>query len=134
MINAFRPGRSVYLAGPIWKDDDPRSWRERAAASLPKGWEALDPLKFEVDYEKPDEIVKLDYGLILKSQAIIANVCRPSWGTAMELAFAHANSRPVFAFGVRPDERATQSPWLRHHVTTLRFSLESALLDLSSLT
>lgn len=134
MTSAFRPTRYVYLAGSINGDPDPRTWRLAAAEMLPKGWEALDPMAHEVDYEKPADIIRLDYGLILKSQAIIANVARPSWGTAMELAYAYANSRPVFAFGVRDSEWSALSPWLRHHVKDHCESLRYTVGLLGSLT
>ncbi|QWY83379.1 hypothetical protein [Rhizobium phage RHph_X3_2] len=122
-----------YLAGSITHAADASSWRQEAANNAPVGWLALDPLVFELARNvTPAEIVKLDYGLIMKSSAVIVKVEEPSWGTAMELAFAKQHAIPVIAF---LGERAKfiwekQSPWLRYHVTRVRNDLPSALLAL----
>lgn len=121
--------KHVYLAGAIAFATDAKSWREEAARWLSQERiEALDPLKFEVNYDDPESIVRLDYGLILRSQAVIASIAEPSWGTAMELAFARHHGVPVYAFdgGFFNDRRV--SPWLTYHCTKINRTLESAIL------
>lgn len=123
--------KHFYLAGSITHADDAASWRQEAAANAPAGWLALDPLVFELAKNvSPAEIVKLDYGLIMKSSAVIVKVDKPSWGTAMELAFARQHGIPVIAIFEEGFVWSQQSPWLRHHVTLRRTDLPSALTAL----
>lgn len=123
--------KHVYLAGAIAFASDAAGWRKSAAAVLrQEGIEALDPLNFEVSYDDPESIVRLDYGLILRSQAVLAFVGEPSWGTAMELAFAKHHDIPVFAFHAGGFEGKRISPWVTYHCKTLNRSCESAILQL----
>lgn len=123
--------KRFYLAGSITHADDASSWRQEAAANAPVGWLALDPLVFELARNvMPEEIVRLDYGLIMQSSAVIVKVDKPSWGTAMELAFAKHHAIPVIAFHDANVIWWEQSPWLRYHVTRVRPDLSSALLAL----
>jgi nucleoside 2-deoxyribosyltransferase len=125
--------KHFYLAGSITHADGASSWRQEAANNAPAGWLALDPMVFELARNvTPKEIVKLDYGLIMKSSAVIVKVEEPSWGTAMELAFAKQHAIPVIAF---LGERAKfiwekQSPWLRYHVSKVVPDLPGALMAL----
>ena len=120
-----------YLAGSITHAHDPSSWRREAATNAPAGWQALDPLVFELARNvTPAEIVKLDYGLILKSSAIVVKIDKPSWGTGMELAFARQHDIAVIAFHDGEVAWMQQSPWLRHHVSRVCDDLTGALLAL----
>lgn len=114
----------VYLAGAITHDNDPVSWRKLAAQLLlGSQWEAIDPLKWEAAHFPDEEIIKLDYRLILESTAVIVMAEVPSWGTAMELAFAKAHDIPAFAFRAP----AKMSPWLRHHTRANAYTLDNAI-------
>lgn len=120
---AFSKGK-VYLAGAITHDVDPRTWRQGATALLlASHWEALDPLAWEAKDFSDADIVKLDYKLILESKAVIVMAEVPSWGTAMELAFAKAHGIPVFAFKAP----ARMSPWLRYHTYGSAHNLRAAI-------
>lgn len=122
--------KKVYLAGSIFNNPDPSSWRQAAVKMLPEKWEAIDPCQFEKGDMSPQQLVELDYSFILRCQALIARVTRPTWGTAMELAFAKRHFIPVFAWS--NNIYAEQSPWLLAHVTTLSSSLEEVIKELSN--
>lgn len=117
-----------YLAGAIAQASDAVSWRNAAAGMMLRGCEVLDPLKFEVDYSHPESIVRLDYGLILRSKAVIAFVGEHSWGTAMELAFAKHHRVPVYAFDDGRLAGTRISPWLAYHCNgEIEMRLEDAV-------
>lgn len=115
--------KQIYLAGAITHLADPQTWRNQAIAILAEcDIVGIDPLKWEAKDFPPAEIVALDYGLILQSQAVIVDCSTPSWGTAMELAFAKQVGRPVF--GWNGQER--MSPWLVYHTSAIDSNLEQA--------
>lgn len=113
--------KHVYLAGSITKLDreEARDWRIAVADRLQEiranEWKVLDPTLLEARLHDTTTIVRFDYGCILQSRVIIADVRVPSWGTAMEIAFAHMNRVPVIGWG-KPSHR---SPWLIHHVPVI---------------
>ena len=116
----------IYLAGPVTHSNDPNGWRD-IATSILETWprfEAINPLTVEARVKTDAEIVALDYRWILDSRAILAEVFEPSWGTAMEIAFAKQHGIPVFAWGKHPDKC---SPWLRHHATKIDYSMSGAI-------
>ena len=115
----------IYLAGPITGvGDDARGWRSNAIPMLEEhGFTAIDPLVVEAATITPAAVVQLDYAWISKSVGIIARVDRPSWGTAMELVYAFNQGIPVVAWGDVPHV----SPWLLHHITTLKPTLVEAI-------
>lgn len=119
----------IYLAGAITHSADPQSWRTRAVDLLALyDLEGLDPLKWEAKDFPPAEIVALDYKLILDSVAVLVDCGTPSWGTAMELAFAKQMGKPVFGWNHPPK----MSPWLVHHMHTSCSSLSMAVEHLNN--
>lgn len=123
--------KEFYLAGAIAQATDAVGWRNRAKDMMPPKCYVNDPLKHEVDYSKPEDIVRLDYRLILKSHAVIAFVGEHSWGTAMELAFACSNRIPVYAFdgGVYSEgpNPPRMSPWLKFHCLSIDTTLTEVI-------
>lgn len=108
-----------YLAGAIAQASDAVSWRNETAKILAasyEGCEVLDPLRHELAVRTDEGIVRMDYGLILRSTAVIAFVGEHSWGTAMELAFAKHHGIPVCAFDDGLLSGTRVSPWLTYHV------------------
>lgn len=120
--------RKVYLAGAITHVADPQTWRTEAIRLLALyRLEGVDPLKWEAKDFTPDEIIALDYKLILDSTAVLVDCSTPSWGTAMELAFAKQMAKPVFGWNCS----AKMSPWLIHHLHTSCVSLDVAIEHLN---
>lgn len=124
----------VYLAGAIYKEWDPYTWRKIAKTFLPVDWEALDPLDFETGDLTPEQLVELDYSKIRLSRAVIARVWKPTWGTAMELAFCKSIGVPVFGWVARENYIEKPSPWLSAHVTKFFIDLELACKELAYIT
>lgn len=118
----------IYLAGAITHLVDPKSWRDDAANQLLYlGCEVLDPLNWEAKDFSDSEIVTLDYKLILDSVAVLVDCGQPSWGTAMELAFAKQMGRPAFGWNIP----TKCSPWLREHLYSGCVHLPIAITNLN---
>lgn len=127
---------TVYLCGGIngLSDHECRTWREVARARLEyHGHTTLDPMRR--DYRgKEDEsvsaIVLGDLEDIGASDVVLVNATRPSWGTAMEIVYAHlAGKRIVAGVGDGP-----VSPWLRYHceiATTLQGAIDALLVEVT---
>lgn len=119
-------GLRIYLAGPIFgqSDDQANSWRRQVREIHPGT--VLDPM--DRDYrgresENVNAIVELDKLDIRRSDAVIANCPYPSYGTAMEIYFAHSIHRPVLT--VVPD--GPVSPWLAYHSSVVLHVLHEAV-------
>lgn len=125
----------VYLAGAMHGlPDKGAGWRTRAEVLMPEPWIPIIPEKIELANADPATIVTTDYAAIRASAAIIVHVRPPSWGTAMELAFAKTLDIPVIGFPFLRMDLATGrpwpgscSPWLVHHVTYFASSLVHAI-------
>lgn len=76
--------------------------------------------------ESVNEIVRNDLLDIRLSDVMVANCWQVSWGTAMEIYFAHSIGTRVIA--ILPPE-ARVSPWLRYHAEIVH-SLDDALAAL----
>lgn len=118
---------NIYLAGAIngCSDDEATGWREQFKSMMP-GNGFLDPM--DRDYrgnedENVEAIVRGDMADILISDCVVAYCPRPSWGTGMELRFAHERGRKVC---VIVPEGVPVSPWLRFHATELVAGLAEA--------
>lgn len=117
---------NIYLAGAINGKSDAEciGWREQYKSMLP-GNRFLDPM--DRDYrgredENVEEIVRGDMIDIRLSDAVVAWCEAPSWGTAMEIRYAHQIGRRVVV--IVPD--GPVSPWLRFHATEVVGSLAEA--------
>lgn len=113
----------VYLCGAIADSPNPHTWRENAGKLLPEGWRALNPFDYETKIISHRALVALDYGLILQSSAVLVRVNAPSWGSGMEIAFAHAHDIPILAF----PNRQPRSRWLDAHVSEFYSTLLEAI-------
>jgi nucleoside 2-deoxyribosyltransferase len=117
---------TTYLCGGIngLSDTDCRDWRTAAKALL--DGETLDPMRRDYRGREDDsvrEIVEGDIADIRASDVVLVNAIRPSWGTAMEVFFAHSIGKPVIAWS--GDARI--SPWLRYHCVEIHPALGAAV-------
>lgn len=114
----------VYLAGAISGAADPRSWRVTADAKFSEaGWIALDPCKLEAAKMMPAALVKWDKSCIMQSNVVLASLNEPSWGTGIEIAFAHDHGIPVIGFTAKQN----LSPWLKHYCDVIDLTMEGAI-------
>lgn len=104
--------RLVYLAGGIFKVEDPATWRKEVTKKLPSCWQAVNPLDLEVNLFNPQDVVMTDLSAIWRCQAVIAKVDAPSWGTAMEIFFAYQKKIPVIGWNSNLLDAHGASPWL----------------------
>ena len=123
----------VYLAGGIMdlNDNDARDWREYVKALAE--FDTLDPMRRDyrgVEHEAgtPARIVSEDLADIDKSDIVLVNAPRPSWGTAMEVHYASTNGKTVIA--VVPE--GPISPWLYHFTTHTFDDLNEAIAFLNA--
>jgi nucleoside 2-deoxyribosyltransferase len=108
----------VYLAGPIFgrTDEECRAWREEAKRLLAPH-ETLDPMQRDFrGYEEQNaaRIVRHDLAEIRQADLLLVNAKQASWGTAMELVYAHRAGKNSVAFC-----SGRVSPWLRYHTTAV---------------
>lgn len=118
---------TIYLCGGINKlsDSDAKDWREETRSKLGGYYHFLDPMRRDYrgrEVENLDELVNGDLIDIVNSDMLLVNAVRPSWGTAMEVFFAHSLGRMIVT--VCPDERP--SPWLVKHSTIIMKSFTDA--------
>lgn len=116
---------TTYLCGGIngLSDSDCRDWREFAKAQLTTP--TLDPMRRDYrghEAERFREIVALDLEDIDVTDFVLVNATRPSWGTAMEVFYAHQSEKYVVAWV----GQGAVSPWLRYHCAEIHESLENA--------
>jgi nucleoside 2-deoxyribosyltransferase len=120
--------KSIYLCGGIngLSDKDCTDWREHCKAKLGHTHNLIDPMRRDYrgkEDESVNEIVCGDYADIAKSDIILVNATRPSWGTAMEMhhAFINLDKYVIAIVGDRV------SPWLRYHSHKLYTDFDSAI-------
>lgn len=128
--------RTIYLAGGIHglRDSQCKAWRDHATTVLCRaGFAVLDPLRR--DYRGREDsfvrdLVRFDLFDVSRATHVLVNVCRPSWGTAMELAYSRMlpGRRIVVAFGASPP----RSPWLTYHCDAFADDLTGALAALGA--
>lgn len=104
----------VYLAGPIFgcTDAEANDWRDEAKRRL-YGCEVVNPMVRDYrggEIGAAPAIVEQDKADILTCDVVLAHCARPSWGTAMEIHFAHSQGIPVVVVAKNP-----WSPWLVYH-------------------
>lgn len=106
----------IYLAGPIFGCTDPQvaQWRGLVKYSLQcYGYEFHNPAERDYRGREADayrEIVEADKAAIRDCGLLLAYCWQPSYGTAMEIQFAHTEGIPAVAVCAEP-----VSPWLRYH-------------------
>jgi nucleoside 2-deoxyribosyltransferase len=117
----------IYLAGPIngCTDNEAVSWREIVKRRLGEK-NCLDPMRRDYRGAEDDNVSAIVHGDLEDIRAcgiMLANCWQVSWGTAMEIFFAHSLGKRVLT--VLP-EGTRVSPWLRYHAEIFR-SLDDAL-------
>lgn len=120
---------TVYLAGPIngCTDEECKGWRAEARRLLEPLCAVIDPMDFDcrgLEGEMANEIIRHDLEQLDKSDAVLANATKPSWGTAMEIVYSGLAGKPVFAFCCQPSD--STSPWLRGHCVMVYETVEQA--------
>ena len=119
----------IYLAGPVFNTiDEDQKWRQYFKKEiLAKGFEVIDPLELRdyrgLEEEKMVEIVEKDLKDLKKSDILLIYAPKPSWGTAMEIAYAYMQSKQIIT--VAPKKEI--SPWLKYHSDLIVFSFEELL-------
>jgi len=121
----------VYLCGPI-KDlslKEASDWRQKARLDL-IDYDCLDPMRRNFkdhELQSRNEIVQLDKADIIEADILLVNATKPSWGTAMEVMFAHIHHKVIIAFAGLDCGMKTLSPWLAYHATRVFISMEDAV-------
>jgi 8-oxo-dGTP diphosphatase len=118
-------GAAVYLSGGIagLTAEECNDWRQRAILLLRA--RALDPMRHDYSGRRQvdvAEIVDTDLRDIDDCEALLVRVEQPSWGTAMEIRYAHQLGKPIIAWGVP----SVASAWLEHHCTRFYETLDEA--------
>lgn len=124
-------GYTTYLCGGIngLTDAEATDWRTVAKDLLSTA--TLDPMRRDYrgkEDESVNEIVSGDLEDIKRADFILVNAARPSWGTAMEIVYAH-KERAKKIYSVVP--KPPISPWLRFHSTEIFPSLEEAVAKIN---
>lgn len=122
----------TYLCGGIdgLTDWECNHWREYAAENLTTS--IYDPMRRDyrgVEDDFVDDIVMKDLTDISSSAYVLVNATRPSWGTAMEIVYAHNLSKVVVAFTGNVN---LVSPWLRYHCTKICYCVDDAISIINS--
>lgn len=110
--------KKVYLAGPILNctGNETHDWREEATQNIKL--ETINPAMrtFDGDFlqDSKREIVNPDKEDIDKSDILLANCWKPSWGTAMEIFYAWERGKIVISI-VNGDNPTLVSPWICVH-------------------
>jgi 8-oxo-dGTP diphosphatase len=122
----------VYLSGGIagLSTEECNGWRSRAKELLCAG--TLDPMRHDYRGRRIEDvavIVDTDLRDIDGCDAVLVRVDRPSWGTAMEVRYAHQLGKPIVAFG----EVAAPSAWLEYHCAAIYRDIESAAMHVNAL-
>lgn len=128
MSGTERP--TVYLAGPVKeRDDSGATWRQDVADEWGDDFNFADPLaKYDPDDDPPpsaEEIVHADLAMIDDADALLVRYGgEPTWGTPMEVRYAHTTKTPVALAWVAGSDL---SPWAEVHATYIRPDVGAAL-------
>lgn len=123
--------KTLYLAGPIngCTDEEAKGWREAARSALADRFEILDPMARDyrgIEDAHAQELVEDDLEDIARSDVLLVNATRPSWGTAMEVWQAGLWGKVIVAVCPGP-----VSPWLRFCALHVVPTMEDAITLLS---
>lgn len=118
----------VYLAGPIYEQDDTCIRWRKAAASILRKKNIMHLKPTDADYrgretEKfmPRTIVGKDKRDIMACDTILAKCDFPSYGTAMEIMFAWSLQKQIIVV------TNSYSPWIRYHANHIFSTVDEAL-------
>lgn len=119
---------AIYLGGPIngCTDEQAKGWRSQMVAGL-DGVTFFDPMERDyrgIELQNVQELVERDKQLIEQCDYVVANVWKPSTGTAMEIMYAHYIGRPVILI---VEDGSQISPWLVYHSSYRVSSVDEAI-------
>jgi len=117
----------IYLAG----HSEETEYRKEAHQKYDTDFDMVDPLL--LTWKKLDEsniakdcyhiyIVTRDKKLILSSHIVVAYVMKCTWGTCMEIEFAHMNEIPVFL--IDPTKEVRKDSWVKFHINKVFDSID----------
>ncbi len=109
--------------------DESGLWRERAKKLFSARFILLDPMRRNFkdrEVDSANEIVSFDLQDIAECDIVLANYCKPSIGSAMEVFHASYNlGKFVIAFSPFPFEEC--NPWMIRFCTKILPDLETAI-------
>ncbi len=118
----------VYLAGPIYEQDDTCIRWRKAAAKILQSKNIMHLKPTDADYRGretdkfiPETIVRRDKRDIMTCDTILAKCDFPSYGTAMEIMFAWSLQKQIIVV------TNSYSPWIRYHASHIFSTVEEAL-------
>ena len=123
--------RLVYLAGPIYEQDDTCiRWRD-ATAKLLQRKKIMSLKPTDADYRgkethafNRERIIQKDKTDIMMADTILGKCDFPSWGTAMEIMFAWSLHKQVIVV------TNSQSPWIQYHATHVFPTVDEAIKNI----
>jgi nucleoside 2-deoxyribosyltransferase len=121
---------TVYLAGPVKeRADSGATWRQDVADEWGDDFDVADPLaKYDPDddhHPDAEEIVGEDLAMIDDADAVLVRYAgEPTWGTPMEVRYAHMDNIPVALAWVAGSDL---SPWAEVHADYIRPDIGAAL-------
>jgi len=120
--------QSIYLCGGIngLSDSECNDWRTICKKTLSHKFIILDPMRRDYrgrEKTSVNEIVTGDYNDIAKSDIILVNATRASWGTAMEMHHAFTNLQK-YVIAVTGE---IISPWVIYHSHKLFDNLDEPI-------
>lgn len=118
--------KKIYLCGGI--EDIPieqaASWRSKAKKVLGEH-RCLDPMRIKQTMSY--RIVLENKKDINESSVLLVNATIPSWGTGMEILYAHERDKMVVAYiGKNVDDY--KNPWMLQHCTKITNTIEEAMV------
>tara|TARA_Y100001937_G_scaffold117098_1_gene169927 strand:- start:710 stop:1123 length:414 start_codon:yes stop_codon:yes gene_type:complete len=123
--------RLIYLAGPIYEQDDTCiRWRDAAAKILQrKKIMSLKPTDAdyrgrEIEPHVAHRVVHKDKTDIMYCDTLLAKCDFPSFGTAMEIMFAWSLQKQIIIV------TNSQSPWIRYHADHIFPTVDEALQNI----
>ena len=124
---------TIYLCGGIHglSDKECKDWRAEVKNKLKGKYKFLDPMRRDYRGKEDlfvNEIIQKDKNDIECSNIVLVNATSPSWGTAMEVFYAHSLGKIVIVFNIGD----LTSPWLRYHSICGFDTLKEAIKKLES--
>jgi len=126
-IKESKMKKTIYLCGGIngLSDKDCTDWREYCKDRLKDSHLFLDPMRRDYRGKEDDSATKIvlgDLADINKSDILLVNALKPSWGTAMEVHYAFNAHKEIITI-----VEGKISPWLRYHSHSIFSSFDEAL-------
>ena len=115
---------TLYLCGGIYNltKKQQKEWRNQVKKELSKHYKIIDPTNKPYTGRNQKEIVEYDKQNIIRSDVIIVNATKPSWGTAMEILYAYQHHKKIIVF------TKDKNPWLEYHSTVICETLQQVII------